>query len=61
MLMPMHMRRNKYCKPMMDQHRLWRTEGRVADLDRHECDEADAHQEELASQADDESMQNVQD
>jgi len=27
--MRMQMRRNKHCKPMMDQHRMWRTKGIV--------------------------------
>jgi len=29
MQMPMKMRRNEHSKPMMDQHRMWRTEGIV--------------------------------
>jgi hypothetical protein len=47
---------------MMDQRRLWRTEGIVCDADQYECndcDDGDSDEEELASQADDGSTQNV--
>ena len=48
-------------KRMIDQHRMWRTEGIVGDVDRYECDDADGHEEEYASQADDGSTQSVED
>jgi hypothetical protein len=44
-MMRMRMRRMKHHKPMMDQSRMWRTEGIVGDVDRYECkhgDDADA-------------------
>jgi len=40
------MRRKKHCKPMMDQPRMWRTEGIVGDVDGYECDDADADADE---------------
>jgi hypothetical protein len=40
------MRRKKHRKPMMDQHRMWRTEGIVGDVEGYECDNADADAEE---------------
>jgi len=46
MPMPMPMRRKKHRKPMMDQRRMWRTEGLVGDVDGYECDDADADEEE---------------
>jgi len=55
------MRRKKHRKPMMDQRRLWSTEGLVDDVDGYECDDADADEEESASEADDGSTQNVED
>jgi hypothetical protein len=42
MRMQMRMRRNKHSQPMMDQRRMWRTEGIVGDVDGYECDDADA-------------------
>jgi hypothetical protein len=46
MQMQMQMRRKKHRKPMMDQRRLWRTEGIVGDVDGYERDDADADEEE---------------
>ena len=46
MQMRMRMRRKKHGKPMMDQRRMWRTEDIVGDVDRYECDDADADEEE---------------
>jgi hypothetical protein len=46
MRMRMRMWRKKHCKPMMDQRTMWRTEGMVSDVDRYECDDADADEEE---------------
>jgi len=40
------MRMKKHRKPMRDQRRIWRTEGIVGDVDRYECDDADADAEE---------------
>jgi hypothetical protein len=41
------MRGNKHHKPMIDQRRMWRTEGIVGDVDRYECkDGDDAHADE---------------
>jgi len=34
-------RRKKHRKPMMDQRRMWRTEGIVGDVDRYECEDGD--------------------
>jgi hypothetical protein len=61
MRMWMLMRRKKHCKPMMDQHRMWRTEGIVANVDGYVCDDADVDEEDQASQANDGSTQNVED
>jgi hypothetical protein len=55
------MGRKKHRKPMMDQRRMWRTEGILGDVDEYEFDYTDADAEEKASQADDVSMQNVED
>ena len=46
MQMRMRMRRKKHRKPMMDQRRMWRTEGIVGDVDGYECNDADADEEE---------------
>jgi hypothetical protein len=46
MRMWMLMRRKKHCKPMMDQHRIWRTEGIVANVDGYVCDDANVDEEE---------------
>jgi len=62
--MRMGMRRKKHHKAMMDQRRMWRTEGIVCEVDRYESehgDDADADEEEQASQADDVSMLDVED
>jgi len=62
--MRIQMRRNKHLKPMMDQRRMWRTEGIVGDVDGYVCedgDDVDVDVEEQASQADDGSTQNVED
>jgi len=40
------MRKKKQCNPMMDQRRMWRTEGIVGDVNGYECDDADADEEE---------------
>jgi len=64
MRMRMRMRRKKHRKPMVDQRRMWRTEGKVGDVDGYECEHgnnADVDEVELASQADDGSTQNVED
>jgi len=58
------MRKKKNHKPMMDQHRMWRTDMGTSDVDGYECDDgddADTDEEEVASQADDGSTQNVED
>ena len=58
------MRKNKHHKPMMDQRRMWRTDLGTSDVNGYECkdgDDADTAGEEEASQADDGSMQNVED
>jgi len=39
---------------------MWRTEGIVGDVDGYECNDADADEEEYASQVDDGSTQNVE-
>jgi hypothetical protein len=62
--MRMRMRRKKHRKSMMDQRRLWRTDLEPSDVDGYEGkngDNADADEEEVASQADDGSTQNVED
>ena len=47
---------------MMDQRRMWRTESRVLESAKiGHGDDADADEEEEASQANDGSMQNVED
>jgi len=49
MRMWMRMRRKKHCMPMMDQRRMWRTEGIVGDVNGYQCqhgDDADADEEE---------------
>jgi hypothetical protein len=61
MQMGMRIRRKKHSKRIMDQRCMWRTEGRVADIDGYQCNDADADVEELVSQANDESTQNVED
>jgi hypothetical protein len=40
------MGRKKHCKPMMDQCRMWRTEGIGGHVHGYECDDADADEEE---------------
>jgi len=60
----MGMRRKQHRKPMMDQRRMRKTEGIVGDVDRYESehgDDTDADEEEYPSQADDVSMQDVED
>jgi hypothetical protein len=60
----MRMRKKMHRKPMMDQHRIWRTHLEPSDVDGYEGedgDDADADEEEEASQADDRSTQNVED
>jgi len=56
------MRRKKHLQPMMDQRRLWTTEGSVLESVRigHGYD-ADVDDDEEASLADDGSTQNVED
>ena len=61
MRMQMSMTRKKHHEAMMDQRRMWRTEGIVGDDNAYECDDADADEEESASQADDGSTQDVED
>jgi hypothetical protein len=46
MQMQMQMRGKTHRKPMMDQRRMWRTDGIVGDVDGYECDDADANAEE---------------
>jgi len=45
MRMRMQKGRKKHRKLMMDQRRMWGTEGIVGDVDRYECDDADADEE----------------
>jgi hypothetical protein len=62
--MRMQMRRKKYRKPLMDQLRMWRSDLEPSDVDGYEGedgDNPDADEEEVASQADDGSTQNVED
>jgi hypothetical protein len=33
------MRRKKYRKPMMDQRKMWSTEGIVGDADEYDCED----------------------
>jgi len=64
MRMRMRMMRMKYCKPMMDERRMWRIDLGPSDVDGYEGedgDDADADEEEEESQADDGSTQNVED
>jgi hypothetical protein len=37
----MQMRGNKHRKPMIDQRRMWKTEGIVGDVHRYECEYGD--------------------
>jgi hypothetical protein len=56
------MRRKKHLKSMMDQHRMWRPDLGLSDIDGYEGkdgDDADADEVEEVSQDDDESTQNV--
>jgi len=58
------MRRKKHPKPIMDQHRMWRTDLGTSDVDWYECedgDDADTDAEAEPLQADDGSTQNVED
>jgi hypothetical protein len=62
--MRMRMRRKKHRNPMMDQHRMWRTDLGPSDVDGYEGDDgddADVYEEEEALRADDGSTQNVED
>jgi hypothetical protein len=62
--MRMRMRRKKHRKPTIDQRRMWRTDLGPSDVDGYkgeDGDDADANEEEEASQADDGSTQNVED
>ena len=64
MRMRMRMWRKKHRKPMMDQLRMWRTDLGTSGVNRYEwkdCDNAGTDAEAEASQADDGSMQNVED
>jgi hypothetical protein len=45
MRMGVQMGRKKHRKPMMDQRRMWRTEGIVGDVEGYECDDVDADEE----------------
>jgi len=57
-------RRKNHRKSMMDQRRMWRTDLGPSDVDEYEGedgDDTDADEEEEALQADDVSMQNVED
>jgi hypothetical protein len=50
--MLIRMRMNKHSNPMMNQRRMWRTEGIVGDVDGYECedgDDVDAVEQEYAS------------
>src|SRR5882757_5196150 len=61
---PMRMRMKQHHKSMLDQCRIWRTDLGRSDVDRYEDkdgDNVDADEKEEASQADDESMQNMED
>jgi hypothetical protein len=46
MRMRMQIRRKNHHKPMMDQYRVWSTEGIVGDVHGYDCDNVDADQEE---------------
>ena len=66
MQMRMRMRRKTHRKSMMDQRRMWRTHLVPSDVDGYEGEDiddadADADEEEVASQVDDRSMQNLED
>jgi len=61
-MMRMRMRSQKHLQPMMDQRRLWTTEGIVLESVRiGHGDDADVDDDEEASLADDGSTQNVGD
>jgi len=58
------MRRHNHCKPMMDHRRMCRTDLGPTHVDGYEGEDgeyADADEEEETSDADDGSMQNVED
>jgi len=58
------MRRKKHCKLMMDQRRMWRNDLGPSDVDgckEEDGDDADADEEETASQDNDGSTQYVED
>jgi len=62
--MRIQIRRKKHRMPMMDQCRMCRTGLGTSDVDGYECedgDDADTDEEEEASQANDGSMQNMED
>jgi len=62
--MRMRMRRKIHRKPMMDQRRMMRADLGPTDVDGYDGedgDDVDADEEEEALQADDGSMQNVED
>jgi hypothetical protein len=64
MRMRMRMRKKNHRNSMIEQCRIWRTDLEPSDVDGYEGedgDNADADEEEEASQADDGSMQNVED
>jgi hypothetical protein len=61
MPMLMLMSKKKHRKPLMDQCRMWWTEGIVGDVDGYECNDADVDKEESALKAEDGSTQNVED
>jgi hypothetical protein len=64
MRMRMPMRRKKHRKSMIDHHRMWRTDLGPSDVNGYESadgDDADADEEEEASQVDDGSTQNGED
>jgi hypothetical protein len=59
----MQMSRKKYRKPMMDQCRMWWTEGLVGNVEGYEWGDggdSDQHDNQYTSQAGDGSMQNVE-
>jgi hypothetical protein len=63
-LLRMRIRRKKHAKQMTDQRRMWRAEGIVGDVDGNEWEYGDdtaRDEETYAFQADDETMQNLQD
>jgi hypothetical protein len=64
MQMQMQMRKKNHRKSMMEQCRMWRTDLEPSYVDGYEGEDgnnADADEEEEASQADDGSTQNVED